>query len=231
MGSVALSAQDSKTATTQAQIANVRVGAISIAIPSPTNELVEPGPDYRVVFEPLVPVTNRLVAAFVPQDKMDAVHKGNMPSLDEYALVEVARRTEFTEIDAATFQQIAEVLGKQFGGDLIQFSSKGQEEISRNLKALGNSASVTIDKPVPLGIFFAMTNTIGVGSITPYKVNGVTTRMAGCLTLIRVRNRILSVFTYAAYKDEGTVIRVKATSEQWAGAILKANEGSNNSNQ
>jgi hypothetical protein len=228
---VALCAQDSKTAATQMQITNVRVGAVAIAIPSPTNELVEAGPDYRVVFEPLVPVTNRLVAAFVPQDKMDIVHMGNAPQMDEYALVEIARAKEFAAVDSATFQQIAEVLGKQFGEIINQSSSKGQDEINRNLKTLGISANMTIDKPVPLGVFFNMTNAIGVGSITPYKVNGVTTRLAGCLTLLRVRDRILSVFTYAAYKDEGTVMRVKAISEQWAGAILKANEGANGSKQ
>jgi hypothetical protein len=233
IASVALRAQDSTKATTiQTQITNVRVGAVSIAIPSPTGDLVEPGPDYRVVFETLAPVNNRLVAVFVPpQNKMDAIRKGNAPPMDEYALVEVARQTEFAEIDSATFQQIADVLAKKFGGDISQFSSKGREEIDRNLKAMGSSASVTIDKPVPLGIFFVMTNAIGVGSITPYNVNGVTTRRVGCLAVLRVRGRALSVFTYAAYKDEGTVMWVKTTAEQWAGAILKANEGPNGPSQ
>jgi hypothetical protein len=224
--SVALRAQDStKATTTQTQVTNVRVGAVSIAIPSPTNDLAEPGPDYRVIFETFAPTSNRLVAAFVPQDKMDAIRKGNAPPMDEYALVEVARRSEFTDIDSAAFQRIAEELAKQFGGDLSQFSSKGQEEINRNLKALAKSVSVTIDKPVPLGVFFSMTNAIGVGSIAPYNVNGVTTRRVGCMAFVRVRGRVLSVFTYAAYKDEGTAMSVKTTSEQWARAILKANEG------
>jgi hypothetical protein len=138
---------------------------------------------------------------------------------------------EFAEIDSATFQQIAEALGKQFGGDIGQFSRNGQEEIQHNLEALGNSVNLKIDKPVPLGVFFAMTNAIGVGSITLYNVNGVTTRMAGCLALLRVRGRVLSVFTYAPYKDQGTVMWVKTTSEQWADAILKANEGPNGPSQ
>src|ERR1700722_5430732 len=117
--SVALRAQDStKATTTQTQVTNVRVGAVSIAIPSPMNDLAEPGPDYRVIFETFAPTSNRLVAAFVPQDKMDAIRKGNAPPMDEYALVEVARRSEFTDIDSAAFQRIAEEIAKQFGGDL-----------------------------------------------------------------------------------------------------------------
>lgn len=168
---MALQGQDpTNPVATQPQLTNIRVGAVSIAIPSPTSDLLEPGPDSRVIFEPLAPVNNRLVAAFLPRAKMDTLHRGNMPPLDEYALVEIARRMEFTEIDSATFQQIAEALGKQFGGDISQFSKNGEEEINRNLKALGSSDSVKIDKPVPLGIFFAKTNAIGVGSITPYNV-------------------------------------------------------------
>ena len=226
--SMGLHGQDStRIAATQAQITNVHVGAVPIAIPSPTDQLVEPGPDYRVIFEPLVPVNNRLVAAFVPLDKINTIHKGIAPPMDTYILIEVARQTEFTEIDSVTFQQIAEALGKQFGGDISQFSKTGQEEINHNLKALGNSTSVTIDKPVPLGIFFVTTNAIGVGSITPYKVNGVTTRKVGCLTLLRVRGHVLSLFTYSPYKDDETVTWVKTVSARWADAILKANEGPN----
>jgi hypothetical protein len=224
IASVALRAQDkTKATTTQAQITNVRVGAVPIIIPSPGKDLVEPGPDYRVIFEIFAPVNNRLVAAFVPQNQMDAIHKGNAPPMDEYAFVEVARRREFAETDSATFQQIAEALAKLSGGDLSQFASKTQEEINHNLKALGQSENVTLDKPVPLGILFAMTNAIGVGSITSSNKDGVTMRVVSCLALLRVRGRVLTLITYATYKDEGTAMWVKTTAEQWAGAILKAN--------
>ena len=222
--SLSLCAQSNAKATRQVQITNVRVGTVPIVIPSPTTELVEPGPDYRVIFETFAPVNNRLVAAFVPQDALDAIHKGKELPLDRYAMIEVARKTEFDEADSATFQILAEALKKQFAGDISPSASKGQAEANHNLKAMGSSTTVTIDKPVPLGTFFSMTDAIGVGSITPYTVNGATTRRASCLTFLHVRGRVLSVFLYAVYKDEGTVQWVKTTSEQWASAILKANE-------
>jgi hypothetical protein len=221
--SVAACALDIKTTTKPAQITNVRVGAVSIVIPSP-NYLVEPGPDYRVIFETFAPVNNRLVAAFVPQDGIEPLHKGTTPPLDKYALIEVARQAEFAETNSAAFQQIAEVVTKQFGENLSQATSKGQEEANHNLKGMGSSATVTIDKPTPLGILFSMTNAIGAGTITPYTVNGVTTRRAMCIIFLHVNSRVLSLFVYATYKDEGTVTWVKTTSEQWASAILKANE-------
>ncbi len=67
-----------------------------------------------------------------------------------------------------------------------------------------NAVSVTTDKPVPLESFFRRTNAIGVGSITPYNVNGAGQRVcAGCLTLLRARGRLLSLFTYAAIQRRG----------------------------
>ncbi|HKF47011.1 MAG TPA: hypothetical protein VKB38_06595 [Terracidiphilus sp.] len=208
----------------QQQPTIVRVGAVSIAIPSPTNGLVEPGPDYRVLFEPLAGAANRLVAAFVPQDQMEAIHAGKAPPMNEYALVEIGRRVEFTRIDPSTFQQISEVMAKQLGGDIKDVQTQSQDELNQKLKSLGSSANVTMDKPIQLGAFFAKTDSIGFGMIMPYNVNGTITRMAGCLAEVRVRDRVLSVFTYAAYKDEGTVKWVKTTAEQWADAILKANQ-------
>lgn len=222
---MSLAAQaSSRQAAAQPQTTIVRVGAVSIAIPSPATDLVEPGPDYRVLFEPLAGTANRLVAAFVPPDKMDAIHAGNAPPMNEYALVEVGRRVEFAEINPATFQQIAEIMAKQLGGDLNGLGKQSEDGINQRLKALGNSTSVTIDKPIQLGTFFSKTDAVGFGMITPYNVNGTITRMAGCLAEVRVRGRVLSVFTYAAYKDEGTVKWVRETSEQWADAILKANQ-------
>ncbi len=213
-----------KPASAPAQFTTVRVGAVSIVLPSPASDLVEPGPDYRVLFEPLTPTINRLVAAFVPQDKMDAIHTGSVSVMDKHALVEVARRTEFTEIDSSTFQQIAAAATKQLGGDTTALDKQAQDQMNNNLKSSGSSSSVAMDKPIQLGTFFSTTDAIGFGSINTYNANGISSRVVGCMAFVRVRGRILSLFNYATYKDEGTVTWVKTTSKQWAESILKANQ-------
>ncbi len=225
MLSVSLQAQGGggKTVAVQQPTA-VRAGAVSIVMPSPTNDLIEPGPDYRVVFEPLAPVANRLIAAFVMPDKMDAIHSGAMPQMDEYALVEVPRRAEFADIDSQNFKLITDAIGKQFGGDMGESQKTGLDDLNHNLKELGSSASVTIDKPVQLGTLFSKTDAEGFGVVTPYNVNGVTTRMATSIIALRVRNRILLAYLFAVYKDESTAKWLISTSEQWADAVLKANQ-------
>lgn len=214
----------SKPASAPAQLTTVRVGAVSIVLPSPASDLVEPGPDYRVLLEPFAPTTNRLVAAFVPQDKLNIIHTGSAPVMEKRALVEVARRTEFTEIDAATFQLIAAAATKQLGGDTTVLDKQAQDQINSELKSSGSSSSVTMDKPIQLGTFFSTTDAVGFGSINTYNANGVSSRVVGCMAFVRVRGRILSLFTYATYDGEGSVNWVKTTSKQWAESILKANQ-------
>lgn len=220
---LSLAAQNGKPASAPAQFTTVRVGAVSIVLPSPASDLVEPGPDYRVLFEPFAVSANRLVAAFVPQDKMDAIHTGSAPVMDKYTLVEVARRTEFTEIDSSTFQLIAASATKQLGGDTRVLDKQAQDQINNSLKSSGSSASMTMDKPIPLGTFFSTTDTIGFGSINTYNSNGASRRVVGCMAFVRVHGRILTLLTYAKYEGEGSVTWVKTTAKQWAEAILKAN--------
>ena len=69
----------------------------SSPIPAPTSDLVEAGPDYRVLAEPLVPTNNRLVAAFLQPADLDTLRSGTAAELGRYALVEIPRRAEFAE--------------------------------------------------------------------------------------------------------------------------------------
>jgi hypothetical protein len=207
------------------EIAHVRVGTKAIAIPSPAGDLMEPGPDYRVLLEPLAPVSNRLVAAFVTQSKLENIHAGSLPAMDEYALVEVPRRAEFADVDEANFKQVSDALSQQFGGDLSSSIKNSEEDIDQKLKSLGNgSTTVTMSEPLKLGAFFTKPNAAGFGMIMPYNVNGTTTRVAMAVAVLRVRNRVLFSYTFATYKDEGSVKWIRATSEQWADAILKSNQ-------
>jgi hypothetical protein len=48
--------------------------------------------------------------------------------------------------------------------------------------------------------------------------------MVAGVTVLRVQNRLLYAYIYSAYKDEDSVQWVRKTSEQWADAILNANQ-------
>ena len=198
-----------------------RAGGLSIAIPPPGGDLAEAGPDYRVVLEPLAPDANRLLAAFVLPGDMSVIHSGTYPPLTDYALVEVPRRAEFVDVDADTFKTIVDGMGKQFGGDLDLRDS--QEELNLRLKALNQNATVTLDKPAPLGLLFSNPDATGFGMIMPVSVNGIVTRMVVVISVLRVQKRVLFAYAYKVFKDESTVKLMQANSEKWVEAICNAN--------
>jgi hypothetical protein len=198
-----------------------RAGGLSIAIPPPGGNLVEAGPDYRVVLEPLAPDSNRLLAAFVLPGDMTVIRTGTHPSLTDYALVEVLRQAEFVDVDADTFKTVVDSVSKQLAGNLDLKDS--QEELNLRLKALNQNVAVTLDKPVPLGSFFSNSDASGFGMIMPVSADGVTTRMVAVISVLRVQKRVLFAYSYKEFKDESTVKLMQATSEKWAEAICNAN--------
>lgn len=216
-------AQSSETPT-------YRSGLKSIAIPPPTPELNEIGSDYRVLLESLVPDTNRLIAAYLLAGEATNLRAGLPNGLSRYAVVETSRRAEFAEMDAASFTQISATVAKQFATnqDSSPMSAKTQQELQDELnhkrKAMGAKNEIALDKPVPLGAFFAKPDACGFGLITPVSGGGSTTRTVSGVIFLRVQNRLLYAYVYAPYTGDDSVQWVRKTSEQWADAILKANQ-------
>ena len=207
------------------QAQTFRVGAKSIVLPSPSADLVETGPDYRVLLEPLAPTTNRLAAAFVPPDGLLSLHSGAFKPMTNYALVETFRTAEFTDIDPALFKEICDGVGQQFGDGSFDATLKDQEaEMNHKLKELNSaSATVTLDKVLQLGSFFNKPNAAGFGMIMPISTKDTTVKLVTSVTVLRVHDRVLFTYLCAIYKDENTVLALRKTAEQWADAILKAN--------
>jgi hypothetical protein len=201
-----------------------RAGLKSIAIPAPGSELVEIGPDYRVLFETFVPSTNRLIAAFVVPGEVTAIQTGSAEQLSEYALVEVPRAIEFKDVSPELFKDVANEVANQFGANLDTAFQSGRDEVNQKLKDLNaNAASVTVEKPLQLGALFRESDAYGFGMISEVTAKGTSTKMAMGVLLARVQDRILFAYIYTVYKDADTVRWLTNTSQAWADAILKAN--------
>ncbi len=215
---VALRAQE-KTA-----VPTYRAGLKSIAIPSPTGELVEIGPDYRVLFEPFAPNTNRVIAAFVLPAETEALRNGSTEDVSTYALVEVPRSAEFKEVTPVIFRVIAGSVATELGTNLDADVKKGADEVAERLKELrSNVTDLSVDKPFPLGTFFSESDAAGFGMIAPVTVKGSTTKMATGILLARVQDRVIFGYLFTTYKDDDTVRWLRTATQQWAEAILKAN--------
>lgn len=200
-----------------------RAGGLSFALPSPDKELVEAGPDYRAVLEPLAPANNRLVAAFVLPAVLPALRTGTFPPLREYALIEVPRRAEFADVTPEIFQQIVDVVSKQFAGNLAGIVQEQQAAVNQELKALGNTNSVTLQNPIPLGSFFSKGNASGFGMIMPVADKGSTVKMLMAMSVIRAHKRVIFAYLYTEYGGDSSVTWLRTVAEQWTDAIIKAN--------
>lgn len=209
------------------QIPTYRSGLKSIAIPPPTSDLNEVGSDYRVLFEPFVPDTNRLIAAYMLDGDAAKFRAGVAIGASRHALVETLRRAEFAEMDAASFKEVSAALAKQYGTsqDSSQTDVKTQQdELNHKLKAIGAATEVTLDKPVQLGAFFSKPDAYCFGVIGPVSGGGSSAKMISSVITLRVQNRLLYAYVYAPYSGDDSVRWVRDTSEQWADAILKANQ-------
>jgi len=226
LASSALTSQNQGSVTPAAAVTpSYRAGGVSIAIPPPENDLVELGNDNRVLAEVFAPDVNRLLAAFILPEEFQHFKNGGDTPLSRYSLVEVLRRAEFMDLSEKNFNDATNSIAQQTGTVVNSTVKESEEEINRKVKALSpDDTKITLDKPVMLGRFFSKPNAYGLGMIMPVSKKGGTTKMVTGLILLRVKNRMLFDYVYAAYKDQETVKWVQKTSEDWADAILKANE-------
>jgi hypothetical protein len=208
--------------TVSAESSGFRVGLQSIVIPSPSPDLPETGPDYRVLAEPLAPASNRLVAAFLLPAELKAMQMRKL-SLTHYALAEVPRQAEFSDASPAAFKQVSDAMAEQFGAKLDATIEQQQKEIDLKLKALGGKSAVTLEKPTMLGTLFSKADAIGYGAIIPVSVDGKILTAAMCMAILRVRQRFLFIYVYAPYTEEESMKSVQKICDLWSAAILKAN--------
>lgn len=215
---IAQEAESKSTAPTE-----VRVGLKSIVLPAPSSELLEPGPDYRVILEPLAPISNRLVAGYILPDELHAIETGKS-ALTRYALVEVPRRAEFADVDDAIFHQVADMAAKQFNVTLTNSLNDMQSEINMKLKSLDKDGTqITLDKPTPLGLFFNKPDAVALGMVLKSNHGGESKTEAGVTLFMHLKNRILIAYLFTPYDGETSVNWLRTTGEHWADAILKAN--------
>lgn len=207
------------------KIPTYRVGMKSITVPAP-GDLEETGTDYRVLFEPLAPDSNRLIAAFAPARDIAKLPAGSEDGLARYALLETLRQAEFAEINESVFKQSKELMAQQFGTtvDAPALDVKAvQDELNHKFKAQGGTAEISLDKPVPLGVLFSKADAMGFGMMMSLRSNEKNQKMVAGMALIRAQSRLLYAFVFTRYTGDDSIAWVRTTSEHWADAILKAN--------
>lgn len=200
------------------------VGDVSVSLPAPPGQgLVELG-NGRGYFDPAVPDSNRLMAAFVLEKDVATLHTGAMQVLTPYALVETLRAAENSTVSASDFKDLVDSVTKQIGAVLDSSFKESEDQFNKRMKAMNLNTQISFGKPVTLGTFFMKTDAYAFGMMAPVTANGTSTTMVVGTILLRVKSHIVFAYFYTAYKDDQTPVQVRTTSEQWTDAILAANQ-------
>jgi hypothetical protein len=199
------------------------VGDVSISLPAPPGQgMVELG-NGRGFFDPAVPDSNRLMAAFVLEKDAPALH-ARTQVLTPYALVETLRAAENSNVSASDFKDLVDTVSKQIGTVLDSSFKESEDSFNQRMKAMNLNTQVSYGKPVTLGTFFLKTDAYAFGLVAPVTANGQTTSMVAGTVLLRVKSHIVFAYFYSAFKDDQTPVQVRAATEKWTDAILAANQ-------
>lgn len=203
------------------------IGDVPIILPSPGEEFAEVTQyKHLQVLELTVPTQNRLICGFLKTNEFSLLttkQDSNQSKLSRYALIEVGRGDEYTDISEQEFQdgvkEVKSSLGKIFSSSMPE----AEEEFNRRMKSL-DLDNVQFGKPVELGTLFSKKDAYCSGMIMSINQGKESTKIAADCILMRVKRRVIFIYLYDHYKGKETVDWLRVTGEKWADVILRANE-------
>ncbi len=217
------------------QSVTVSVGGESILIPAPPgfHEISQLSPETRKDFEKAVPPENRLLAAFVSEDDLGRIMKGELLNARRYLMVEAHRELEHMTMTGSDFADMVAAVRRKKGAVSEETKTRVQRLTDqRTREVFGSDASavqITAGEEVPLGVFVDKSDVIGYATISKSQVvvNGVkqdlVTTMGVCF--VKVRSKYLYVVVTSRYDEPKDLEWLRATSSQWPDQIVAANVG------
>jgi hypothetical protein len=202
-----------------------KAGGVSLKFPSPSGGFAEVGDRLRTTFfELLAPSTNRLLTAYVPTQSLEQLNaRKAVGALDVYALVEVSRRAEYTDLTPQAFQKVLESMGPALGQLDTQKVGDVAEEINIRLKSLGTKP-IEVGHPEMLGSIFQKDDATGFAMLMAVKQENRSDTMAMGMGVLRVRQRLIFAYLYRKYSSPETVDLVRKGLEGWVDEILAENK-------
>ncbi|HEX8286467.1 MAG TPA: hypothetical protein VF556_00630 [Pyrinomonadaceae bacterium] len=196
-----------------------RIGNKQIVIPNPVG-FTEASSQIQVIrdrFTVTEAAGNDLLAVHIPNDDYQFLKKGRLVDLTFYTKVSVSKKLKDETVSETNFANIIEAFEKNFP----TFSDpKGSEmkkilnRISENLSGFNQEkTAVFIDKPQNLGEIVKERNSYGSVVLSQVKTKigeteQVRTLLMG-ISAIRVREKVIFIYTYKEYKNEQDIIDLK----------------------
>jgi hypothetical protein len=212
---------------------SVRMGNVEVVIPPPEN-FEEASTQFERVkqkFTATESPTNDMVAVFLPASICEQFRQGQEPNLTFYTKVSVlkaGRETPFSTEDLASVASEFRNKGVQAmdpKGATMKAQLEHMEQALSNLNS--QSTNIDMSKPVNLGEFDVRPNVYSVLLLFTLKItsgsgSSVLPLLAG-MNFIRVKNRLVYLFTYRRYESKADVETLTSFSKKWNTMVLAAN--------
>lgn len=203
------------------------VGGTPIAIPAPSPQMSEVGFDLRVMMESFIPTDQRLVAAFLPEDSVEAFQTGKewAPS-SSWAVASAIRIEEFQDVSAEMFGEVVAFVEDLPAFQVAEWNRQEVEESNDRLRPYrAGRDDLEASAPRNLGRMFFWEDAVGYFLLQDIISDGVSFTTAEGVVIVRVKDRFVLMRLGSIFEGVSTIAEVTTRSESWASAVLSANAG------
>jgi hypothetical protein len=174
---------------------------------------------------------NDMLAAHLPRANCAALRAGEFARPDFYTKVSIRRANRDVNISAEYFAQVVSEYRKS-GMQILDPDNPGMKatlaNINKGLTELNQKKTeISLSQPINLGEFDTRPNVYSVMvllNIKAQNTDGETSALVlGGLSYVRVKERLIYVYTYRTYKSESDIPVLRDFAKQWIGQILAAN--------
>jgi len=202
------------------------IAGVSITLPCPSGEYIEVGDDLRSLFTKyLVPSENRVVSGYVEKSYLTKIGEdaSNAPPPSVYAMIQVSRMADATVFDVNEFRNVIRNIPDPYGKLLLSTRAEMRADFQRRKRQI-DAIPIPPGRSRPLGAFFSKPDAAGFGLLRRVVTDSGPAYQVQGTVFLRVRGKLLFGYIYTGYKGAETIDWLPKVLEQWADAILAANQ-------
>jgi hypothetical protein len=210
-----------------------RMGDREVSIPPPDGfvEATTRSEALKKVFEATESPALDLLAIHVPTEVMDMIARGEHRDLGFYTKVSVSKSLRVADSSAADFSDLVSYFRANSAKMLDFKRPEMQSQLDQQNKSLTEllkqNPKLDLSQPANLGEIESTPNSYGFLLLLKMKfqIDGEEKEklVVSGVSLVRVRNRIVWIYTYRTFNSESDAAILRAFTKRWLADIVRAN--------
>ncbi|MGH9871637.1 MAG: hypothetical protein ACRD9S_04115 [Pyrinomonadaceae bacterium] len=219
--------------TPKAKAATFQLGAQVLTIPAPA-DFEEAASQFEKIKERFTITEapdNDMLAVHMPHADCEKLRAGEFGPFNFYTKVSIRKSVREEDYTAERFAELVAVF-RQSGSQILDVNGPvmkaATERLDKSLTKLNEQETqVDLSQPVNLGEFDTRPNVYSVMLLLNIKTTTgdreTTVPILGGLSYIRVKQRLVYVYTYRRYESKADAAILRVFTTQWINQILAAN--------